>query len=43
MPMRIAPTQVNAPVTVPPQPLWVERLKDDMTVVYQHQTRSQRT
>ena len=43
MPMRIASTQVNAPVIVPSQPLWVERLKDDLTVVYPHRTRSQRT
>ena len=41
--MRIEPTQVNAPVTVTPQPLWVVHLKDDMTEVYPHRARSQRT
>ena len=43
MPMRVTQNEVNAPVIVPPQPLWVERLKDDLTVVYPHRTRSQRT
>ena len=43
MPMRIAPTQVNAPVIIPPQPLWVQRLQDDLTEVFPHRTRSGRS
>ena len=43
MPMRIAPTQVNAPVIISPQPLWVQRLQDDLTEVFPHQTRSSRS
>ena len=31
----------NAPVIIPtPQPLWVDRLQDELTKVYEHRTRN---
>ena len=43
MPMRVRPAPVNAPVIVPPQPRWVDRLQDELTEVYEHRSRSGKT
>ena len=35
MPMRVKPAPVNAPVNIPSQPRWVDRLHDELTEVYE--------